>query len=449
MDRNYILGEENPKKAVLKLSSPSAVSTVSTVIYNIIDTIFIGRYVFTLGIDAVSIYLPIQMMIMALTQLFTSGIGSYISRALGKKDIKNATKAAGSLFFCIFFLSIFLCTIGLIFAKQIVMAFGAFGAAIPYAVTYAKAMFIGILFYPLCIASNNILRAEGNSFHSMIGTIISILSNIILDFLFIVIFKWGVLGAGLATTLSKLINLIYLLYIFKFKSFLKIKITDIKFNLKLIKESLPIGFSTFLNQFIGSISMMLLNKDLYHFGGNYAIAIYGIVYKLTSFIQRSVAGFCRGTQPLIGYNFSSKNIARMKACIKYNLFYTILGGTICTAILMVFSKIFINLFSNNAKLINYGGYILIIALLASPLLGIYFLSISFFRAIGFAKESIILSLFRRVIFFIPFLYLLPYTFGLGINGIWMVLPLSNFLSILFGGIYVFVHIKRISKAALN
>ncbi|WP_297635586.1 MATE family efflux transporter [uncultured Clostridium sp.] len=445
MNRDFILGEEKPSSAVLKLSSPTAISTVSTVIYNIIDTIFIGRYVFTLGIAAVSIYLPIQMMIMSITQLFTSGVGSYISRELGKKNKKNAEKATGSLIAFIFTLSILLCAFGLIFAKPIVEAFGAQGAVIPYASSYAKAMFIGILFYPLCIASNNIMRAEGASKHSMVGTIISIVSNIFLDFLFIVIFRWGVFGAGLATTISKFINLMYLIYAFKFKTYLKVKVKYIRYDFKIIKKGLPIGFSTFLNQFVGSISIMLLNRDLYALGGNYVIAVYGIVYKLTSLIQRSVGGFSRGTQPLIGYNFGAKNISRIKACVKFSLLFSFIIATIGTILLMIFSNAFTSMFTTNHKLIAYSSHILIIALLSSPLLGVYFLSISFFRAIGYAKESIILSLFRRVIFFIPLLYILPYAFKMGIIGIWITLPLSNFLSAIFASFFLFKTLKKLDK----
>lgn len=178
---------------------------------------------------------------------------------------------------------------------------------------------------------------------------------------------------------------------------------------------------------------MLLNNDLYHFGGNYVIAVYGIVFKLTSIIQKSVAGFNRGNQPLIGYNFGANNIKRVKEAVKWGFIFSTGVALIGTILIMIFSKPLSEMFTTKLALINYSSKILIIALLASPLLGIYFLSISFYRAIGRAKESIILSLFRRVIFFIPLLYILPYGFNLGLEGIWIVLPLSNFISALFAG----------------
>lgn len=448
MNREFIFEKEKISRAVLKISTPSAVSSVATVIYNIIDTIFIGRCVGTIGITAISVYLPIQMMILSLTTLFAAGIGSLASRELGRKNQDTVEKATGTLIAFIGTIAIILVIIGLLFTSQIVSLFGAHGAALSYSITYAKVMFIGILFYPFCSASNNILRAEGATKNTMIGTIISIVSNIILDYVFIVLFHWGVMGAGLATTLSKLINFIYIVYYFKFKSSIKIKLANITYDFKILRKAIPIGFATFLNQFAGSISIMLLNQDLYHFGGNYAIAVYGIVFKLTSLIQKAVIGFTKGTGPIIGYNYGAKNPTRIKGALKWSLIYSSVLAIGVTIIMIVFSKYFIELFTSDSSLISYSSKILIIALLASPLLGIYFLSITFYRSTGKAKESIILSLFRRVFFFMPFLYLFPYTFHLGLMGVWIVLPLSNFLSAMFGGGLLLRDLKKQKQVAV-
>ncbi|MGL4740898.1 MAG: MATE family efflux transporter [Sarcina sp.] len=433
LSRKEVLSSMSMPEAVLKICTPSAISSLSTVIYNIIDTIFIGRYVGTLGIAAISIYLPIQMIILSISLLFAAGFGSFISRALGAKDFESSENSVGTLIAFIGTSALILLILGLSFTTPIVRLFGAETKVIPYATTYARMMFLGVIFYPFCIASNNVMRAQGDTHYSMRGSLISIISNILLDVLFIVILHWGVLGAGLATTISKIINFLYVLYYFKFKSFLKIKVKYIKYNFKLLKEALPIGFSTFLNQFAGSIAIMLLNRDLYAFGGNAVIAVYGIVYKLTSFIQISIAGFSRGAGPLLGFNFGAKNKKRVRDAVKWGIIYTSSLGIVATILMIIFSKDLVQMFTSNTSIIDYAGKILIIALLGSPLLGVYFMSISYYRAIGKAKESIILSLFRRVFFFMPFLYLLPYTFHLGIMGIWIVLPLSNVLSALFGG----------------
>lgn len=428
MNREYLLGEEKLHKAIFVLTLPATLSALSTVIYNIIDTIFIGKYVGDVGIAAISIYLPIQMIISASTLLFASGIGSFISRQIGAKHYDKAEESIGTLFAFITTLAIILCILGVSFPKQIVELFSAEGSIIPYATNYARMMFIGTLFFPLCLASNNVMRAEGSANYSMYGTVISIASNIILDYIFIVLLRWGVTGAGLATTLSKFINFLYIVYYFKFKAMLKIRTRYIRYNIDMLKKAIPIGFSTFLNQLTGSISIVLLNNVLYSLGSTESVAIYGIVYKLTSLIQRSAGGFSRGSQPLIGYNFGAKNFKRIKDAVKFSAIISTSICLIATIIMIILSKDFVAMFTNDLSLINNCSHVLRITLLASPLLGVYFLSIAFYRAIGYAKQSIILSMLRRIIFFIPMLYILPYVFNLGVLGVWIALPLSNLIA---------------------
>lgn len=445
MSREFILSEEKISKAVLKISTPSAISTISSVVYNIINTIFIGRFVGFTGVAAISIYLPIQMLISSFVFLFASGTGSYISRQMGKKNLDNAERATGSLYAFVLTLDVIIVTLGLIFTPQIVILAGAKTAVIPLATTYARMMFVGAMFFPLTLASNNIVRATGATKYSMNGILISMVSNFILDIIFIIFLRWGVFGAGLATVLSKIINFIYIAYYLKYKSVIKVRLKYIKYDLVLLKQTLPVGFSMFVNQSSGSLAVMLLNHDLYSFGGNVVVAIYGIVFKLTSLIQKSVAGFARGTQPLIGYNFGAKNFKRVSGSVKWGLIYSTSIATIGTIIMIIFSREFVELFTDNIKIINYGSKILIIALLASPLLGLYFLAIDYFRATGKAKESLILSLLRRVFFFIPFLYIFPYTFHMGLLGVWLVLPISNALSAILGGIYLVIDYKKSKK----
>ncbi|MGL4760698.1 MAG: MATE family efflux transporter [Sarcina sp.] len=448
MSREYLLSKEKISKSVLKISTPSAISTLSSVIYSIINTIFIGRYVGVVGIAAISIYLPVQMLIVAISALFASGIGSLISRMLGRKDELSATKSLGTLVCITATVSIGVSIIGVIFAPFIVHIFGAEGNVLSYASSYGRIMFIGTLFYPSCVAATSAIRSLGDTKFYMRGTVISVIANIVFDILFIVILGYGVMGAALATVLSKFINFVYIAYYFKYKSPIKIKLKYIKYNLKIMKESLPIGISTFINEFTGSMAIMLLNRELYTLGGNYVIAVYGIVFKLTSFIQRLVAGFSRGAQPLIGFNTGAKNQERVMGTLKWGLIYSTILASVMSIIMIIFSKYFMALFTDSNDIIHYGEGVLIIALLGSPLLGLYFISITYFKAVGKAKEAIILSLFRRVIFFMPFLYILPYTLGLGLMGLWITLPLSNILSALVSGILLFMEFKK-SKALIQ
>ncbi|MGL4453160.1 MAG: MATE family efflux transporter [Sarcina sp.] len=238
MSREYLLSKEKISKSVLKISTPSAISTLSSVIYSIINTIFIGRYVGIVGIAAISIYLPIQMLIVAISALFASGIGLLISRMLGRREKENATKSLGTLVCITATVSIIVSIIGVIFVRPIVHIFGAQGNVLSYATSYGKIMFIGTLFYPSCVAATSAIRSLGDTKYYMRGTVLSVISNIVFDILFIVFFKWGVVGAALSTVIAKFINFMYIAYYFKYIAPIKIKLKYIKYNLKMQLEKL-------------------------------------------------------------------------------------------------------------------------------------------------------------------------------------------------------------------
>lgn len=442
MKKRYLLEKEKIPKAILYLGIPAILTSMTNVLYNIIDTIFIGRYVGSIGITALAIYLPIQMFISSITLLFSSGAGSLVSRTLGKKDYKKANKISSNLLATIFIISVIIFLIGISFPKEIVELFGAKGRVISYAISYARPMFIGTLVAPLCAASNNIIRAEGNTKYNMNGVIISLIVNIILDYLFIVIFKLGISGSALATVFAKLSNFLYILYYFKFKSFIKIKLKYFKIDIKMIKETLPIGLSTFSNKIAASFGMVFLNHALFFYGGNNAIAIYGIIYRLTSFIQLSTGGLAKGAQPLIGFNFGARNMKRIKEALVFSILASTALALFLTIFMFIFSKNLIEVFTTNSALIESATSVLKLSILASPLLGIYFISMGFYRAIGKAREAFILSLFRRVIFFIPLILLLPLIDNLKLMGLWLVLPLSNLLSAIFAITFLLFYLRK-------
>lgn len=442
MKKAYLLENEKISKAILILGIPTILTSMARVLYNIIDTIFIGQFVGPIGISALGIYLPIQMFVSSLTVLFATGTASLLSRTLGKKDYERANEITSNLLAVVTVIAIIISLLGVIFTKQIVIIFGAKGSVLPYAISFTRIMFIGFLFSPFISALNNIIRAEGNTKYNMNGVLISLVVNIILDYVFIVILKLGVPGSALATVFANLSNLLYIAYYFKFKSFVKIKFKYFKINFPLFKEILPIGFASFSNKVAASLGVLILNHALYFFGGNDAIAIYSVVFRLTSFIQLSASGLAKGAQPLIGYNYGAKNIKRMKEALNTSLIIGTSLVFILTSAMFIFSKYFIEIFSKNSAFVDNALIVLRIAILASPLLAIYFISMGFYRAIGKAREAFFLSLFRRIIFFIPLIVLLPFIGHLNLLGIWIALPLSDLLSASFAFLLLINYLKK-------
>ena len=196
--------------------------------------------------------------------------------------------------------------------------------------------------------------------------------------------------------------------------------------------------------------MVFLNHALFFYGGNDAIAIYGIIYRLTSFIQLSTGGLAKGIQPLVGFNFEGfKNFKRINDTLIVSSIFALILASILTIIMFVFSKPLIEVFTTNTTLIFSASRVLKISIIFSPILGLYFISMSFYRAIGRAKEAFILSLFRRVIFFIPLILILPLMDNLKLTGLWLVLPLSNLLSVIFAIGFLIHYLKTSSMFSLK
>lgn len=436
MNRDFILGEEKEFKALMKLSVPATIAMLVNAIYNIIDTIFIGRGVGKLGIAGVSIYLPIQLVILSFALLIGVGTSSVISIQLGHKDKEGVNKTAGNLFFVMGVFSIITAIIGLIFTPQIVEIFGASEGVLPYATNYARTMFLGVFVFPICVASNNIIRAEGNAKNAMNAMIIGMIANVILDYLFIFVFKWGIAGAGLATSISKVINFIYIYIYFKKKSIIDFRLKVIKFNKEINKRVMSIGISAAITQLAISLVSVLLNYTLYIYGGNDALSSYGIINKLTLFIQMPLSGLVQGMQPIIGYNLGKKNKERIFNTVKLTLIISILVSVFFVAAVYFKADILVSMFTYNKELLDLTSSALKIVVLIYPILGIYLIIIGMYQSLGKGRESLILSLLRQIILFIPLSLILPHIFNLGILGIWLAFPISDLIAILITVFYV-------------
>ncbi|MCT4583738.1 MAG: MATE family efflux transporter [Peptostreptococcaceae bacterium] len=431
-------------KLLFKLSAPAIVGMLINAIYNIVDSIFIGKYVGSLGLGATSIFLPIQMIILAFSILIGVGSASVFSIAYGKKDYLKLEKITGNIFFLMIIFSFLVSIIGTLFTKEIMILFGSSQNILPYAISYSKIMFLGVLFMPICITYNNIIRAEGNSIDGMNMMIIGMLANIVLDYIFIVKMDMGMFGAGFATSISKFINFSYLVYYLRKKTKVKFKIKNIKFDLDITKEVLSIGASGFVQQLSMSFIIVFLNKLLFTLGSDLAISIYAIIYKLSMFFMMPIMGTTQGMAPIVGFNYGANKINRVFEAFKKTIFITSLIGVFGLILIISKPDLLLSLFSNDKELISTGSFALKLVLFSIPLMGFYTTSISFFQAIGLAKMSFIISLLRQVLLFIPILFVNIYILKLGLNGIWLSFLISDILAFLISLFIVAKEIKKIN-----
>lgn len=439
----------NINKLLFKLSAPAIVGMLINAIYNIVDSIFIGKYVGNLGLGATSIFLPIQMIILAFSILIGVGSASVFSRAYGKKDYLKLEKISGNIFFLMIIFSLSISVIGISFTNKIMLLFGSSQNILPYAVSYSKIMFLGTLFMPICITYNNIIRAEGNSVDGMNMMISGMLSNIVLDYIFIVKMDMGMFGAGFATSISKFINFSYLLYYLKKKTTVKFNIKNIRFDLEITKEILSIGASGFIQQLSMSFIIVFLNKLLFILGSDIAISIYAIIYKLSMFFMMPIVGTTQGMAPIVGFNYGAKEINRVFEAFKKTILFTSFIGIFGLILILSKPNFLLSLFSNNQQLIKTGSYALKLVLFSIPLMGFYTTSISFFQSIGLAKISFIVSLLRQVLLFIPVLFINIYILNLGLNGIWLSFLISDFLAFIITLLIVFKQIQKLNSTKLK
>ena len=430
-----------------KLAIPTTIGMLVNSLYNIVDTIFIGKGVGTLAIAAIGIVFPIQMIIMSLAQLIGLGSASIISRSLGKKDFERAGLTIGNSFIAITILGIVFSVVIFIFMNPILRLFGATENIIPYARDYLSIVAFGFVYFPFLVSTNNLIRAEGDAKNSMIILLLATISNIILDPIFIFVFKLGIKGAAYATIIAQFIGFIYAIqYYLRRKNSITIKIHYFRLKFSVIKEMVSLGFASFIRQVSASFLIIMVNNSLRAYGGDIAIATYSIVNKIVMFVTMPLFGIVAGVQPMIGYNYGAMKMNRVKESLKFSVLSTVGIGLFFSILFLVFPTPIISVFSNDPELIASGAFPLRMVILLFTLIGFQIIGAGFFQSIGKARPSIILSLTRQVLFLLPLILLLPLLWGE--NGIWIAFPIADLLAIITTGIFLYKELKKINKLEL-
>ena len=438
------LGSKRIGPLLAKLAIPSTIGLLVNSLYNVVDTIFVGRGVGTLAIAGIGIVFPIQMIIMAIAQLFGMGAASMVSRSLGKKNYDSASNIAGNSFIASFALGTFAAIIVFIFLNPILRVFGATENILPFARDYLSIVTFGFIFFPFVVSSNNLIRAEGAAKNAMTVMIVGAAVNIILDPIFIFGFNMGIKGAAYATIIAQFSAFLYIiLYYILGRSSLSIKLHHFKIRWLIIKEMVSLGFASFIRQVSMSLLIIVVNNSLRVYGGDIAIAVFSVVNRMVMFVTMPLFGIVAGAQPMIGFNYGANNMGRVKESLKTSVLSTVVIGAVFFIVFMVIPSKIIGLFSTDAELINMGIFPLRMIMFLFPFIGFQVIGSGFFQSIGKARPSIVLSLTRQVLFLIPLVLLLPLL--LGINGIWIAFPIADILAIIVTGILIYRELRKINK----
>ncbi len=446
--KRELLLNGNITSLLFKFSAPAIIGMAAAALYNIVDTIFVGRGVGSIAIAALSIVLPIQLFMLGIGTMIGVGSASIISRALGRnrKDIAQDI-FENSLVLNIFF-SVFFTAILYLFMNKFLVFLGASDRVLPYAREYANIVMAGFIFFSFSVCSNNLIRAEGNPRASMYVMSVGAVINIILDPIFIFTMGLGIKGAAIATVISQVISSIYVIFYILFgKSIFKLRLSISKIKFSIMKEILVIGFPSFIRASMASIITLVFNKLLLFYGSDLYIAIMGIGLRMLSLIQMPLIGITQGFSTIVGFNYGAKLYPRVKKVLGIAVIWSIIIAGTGFLVMMIFPRAIISLFSHDADLINKGINILRIVIIFLPLVGVQILGGGLFQAIGKATPALILTISRQVLFLVPAALLLPLIFGL--NGVWLAVPVADFLSIAVTIIWIYREMKNLNIMTLK
>lgn len=421
--RLHILENAPILKAIATLALPTIVGMIVQIFYNITDTFFVGKLNDPLQMAAVAIALPIFMMQTAVAGIFGNGGASYLSRLLGKKDYETAQKTAATAWYSCAGVSVVLAVVGALNLGAIVRLTGASPETAVFAEAYLRIIFLGNLVLMLNFATGQLLRAEGAAKEAMFGMLLGTITNIVLDPLFILVWRQGVAGAAIATVIGNGVGLLYCLsHYLRRQSVVHLSITHFAPGRTMYAEIFKIGIPSSVTHILMSFGMAMANKLATGYGDT-AVAALGISMRVFTIPIFVFIGLAIGIQPLIGYCYGAKNFARLKHVM-------LTAGSIAGALSVVFVLLFaifprqlMLVFIRDPEIVATGSMILRAMMLAIPFAALQMLLMNALQAMGQGLPSLIVSLSRQGLIYIPALFLLNWLFGF--SGLIYAMPLAD------------------------
>ncbi|HQD49625.1 MAG TPA: MATE family efflux transporter [Defluviitaleaceae bacterium] len=421
---------------ILSIAIPMTLAQLISVLYNIVDRIYIGRIPenATLSFTGVGITLPIVTIIIAFANLFGMGGAPLCSIARGSGDNEKAEEIMGNSFALLLISGVLLTISGFLFKKPLLYLFGASDATFPFANAYITIYLLGTIFVMIGLGMNNFINSQGFAKKGMLTVLIGAILNIILDPIFIFVLNMGVKGAAIATVISQFVSACW---VFKFltgkETILKLKVKNLRLRKNLVSKITFLGLSGFVMAITNSATQIMCNVCLRIYGGDLYVGVMTVLNSIREVITLPAKGLTDGAQPVISYNYGAGDYKRVKSAIKFMSVLCISYMVISWLILHSFPAFFIKIFNKDTELVSAGLLSLRLFFFGYFMMSLQFSGQSVFVALGKSKQAVFFSLFRKVIIVIPLTIVLPKFFNLGVNGVFLAEPISNFI----GGIASF------------
>lgn len=429
-------------KAVAALALPSVLSSIVNVIYNMADTYFVSLMKNTNATAAVSLTMPVFLFFVAFGNIFGVGGSAYIARSMGEGEKERVKKISSFSIFSSLFSGALLMILILLTINPLIKALGSASDIVTeYSHDYLKYIALGGPMIVTSITASNLVRGEGAAKESMTGLMIGTVTNIVLDPIMILVFDLGVGGAAIATVIGNVASVIYYaFYLIKGNSILSCNPKKFSFGDGILKNVIPVGIPAAINNLLMSFSNILLNNYMKDYG-EAAVAALGIALKVNMLIAFVQMGIGMGVQPLIGYSYGARNTSRLQGTMKFTMLCTFVFGTLLSIIYLIFTTQIINIFNgeHDPQVTEYGVKILRALIISGPFLGIMFTYNFAFQAMAKPLPSLVLSIGRQGIIFIPLVIIMNNLFQF--DGIVFAQPAADLFCVVLA-VMMFAIVKK-------
>ena len=417
-------------KNILNLALPMTLAQLINVLYNIVDRIYIGRIPenATMALTGLGLCLPIISMVIAFANLFGMGGAPLCSIERGRGNDGEAEAIMGNSFVMMVFSGLILTVLGLLLKRPMLFLFGASHETMPYADSYITIYLLGSIFVMTGLGMNSFINSQGFGKIGMLTVLLGAAANIVLDPLFIFAFRLGVQGAAWATIISQGLSAAWILwFLTSDKAILKLRKTAFRLKTRRVMAIAGLGLSGFTMAITNSLVQIMYNANLALLGGDLYVGIMTVINSLREVVSLSIRGLTNSAQTVMGYNYGAGQYKRVKKAIVFMSVVSVAYTTLMWSLVHGFPGFFIRIFNHERDLVEAGIPAMQIYYFGFFMMSLQFAGQSVFVALGKSKNAVFFSIFRKVIIVIPMILILPKLFGLGVNGIFMAEPVSNFI----------------------
>lgn len=418
-------------KLLFSLAVPAVVAQVINLLYNIVDRIYIGHIpgVGASALTGVGLFMPILMLINAFAMMAGSGGAPRAAIAMGQGDREGAEKIVANCFTVLLGFAVVLTAVFYFSAPALLRMFGASDVTLPYAVSYSRVYILGSVTVLLVMGMNPFITTQGFAKISMMTTAIGAVINIVLDPIFIFALGMGVVGAALATVLSQAVGALWILrFLTGPKTLLKLRVSNMRLEAKVILPCLALGVSTFVMLSTESLLSISFNSSLARYGGDIAVGAMTVITSASQLAMMPIQGFCQGGQPIMSFNFGANKPDRVKKTFWLQFRICVAYAALFWVLMMVGPQLVAGIFTSDAALVEYTTWAMRIYMAGIFALGFQLSCQQSFMALGQAKVSLLLACLRKLILLIPLIFILPLFFENKVFAVFLAEPVSDIIA---------------------